>query len=247
MGTLDGKGALVTGGSRGIGRAIVKRLAGEGAAVVFSFVQDQAAADSMVSDVTDGGGQALAVRADQGSLDDLRHLSAAAEERLGGLDVVVCNAASGLPTAIKDVTEDLYDRFMAVNARGPFFLIQYAGRKLRDGGRIITISTINTRLHPPGGALYAGAKGALEHFTAVAALEFGGRGITVNAVCPGTTDTELLRSANPGSTFEQEVAHTALKRLGQPDDIASVVAFLAGPDSGWITGQVLRADGGLLP
>ena len=247
MGALDGKGALVTGGSRGIGRAIVTRLAGNGATVVFSFVQDQAAADRVVSEVTSAGGRAFAVRADQGSLADLRRLCAVAEERLDGLDIVVCNAASGPPTAIKDVTEDHYDRFMAVNARGPFFLIQYAGRTLRDGGRIICMSTLNTRIHPPGGALYTAAKGALEHFTAVAALEFGERGITVNAVAPGATDTELLRGSNPGETFEDVVAQTALGRLGQPDDIARVVAFLAGPDSSWMTGQVLRADGGLLP
>jgi 3-oxoacyl-[acyl-carrier protein] reductase len=247
VGTLDGKGALVTGGSRGIGRAIVKRLAGDGASVVFSFLQDTEAADRVVSDVAGAGGRAFAVRADQGSLDDLRLLFAQAEERLAGLDIVVCNAASAPTAPIVDVTEDDYDRFMAVNARGPFFILQYAGRALRDGGRIICISTVNTRLHPPGGALYTAAKGALEHFSAVAALEFGGRGITVNAVSPGATDTELLRSANPGETFEDDVAHTALKRLGQPEDIARVVAFLAGPDSGWITGQVLHADGGLLP
>jgi len=151
MGVLDGKGALVTGGSRGIGRAIVKRLAGDGAAVVFSFVQDQAAADRVVSEVTGAGGRAFAVRADQGSLADLRRLCAVAEERLDGLDIVICNAASGPPTAIKDVTEEHYDQFMAVNARGPFFLIQYAGRTLRDGGRIICLSTLNTRIHPPAG------------------------------------------------------------------------------------------------
>jgi 3-oxoacyl-[acyl-carrier protein] reductase len=225
----------------------VTRLAGDGASVVFSYLQDQESADRVVSEVTDVGGRAFAVRADQGSLDDLRRLCAEADEWLDGLDIVVCNAAAGLPTAIKDVTEDHYDRFMAVNARGPFFLIQYAGRALRDGGRIVCLSTLNTRLHPPGGALYTAAKGALEHFTAVAALEFGRRGITVNAVAPGTTDTELLRSSNPGQTFEDVVVQTALRRLGQPDDIARVVAFLAGPDSGWITGQVLRADGGLLP
>jgi 3-oxoacyl-[acyl-carrier protein] reductase len=247
MGALDGKGALVTGGSRGIGRAIVKRLAGDGASVVFSFIQDSEAAESVVTDVAEAGGRAFAVRADQGSVADLRRLFAEAERRLDGLDVVVCNAASGVGGPIADVTEDFYDRYMAVNARGPFFIIQYAGRALRDGGRIICLSTLNTRLHPPGGALYTGAKGAIEHFTAVAALELGGRGITVNAVSPGATDTELLHSANPGETFEDVVALTALGRLGQPDDIASAVAFLAGPDSGWITGQVLRVDGGLQP
>src|ERR1022692_3079497 len=143
MGTLEGKGALVTGGSRGIGRAIVKRLAGDGASGVFSYLSRQDAAQSVVDE-------------------------------------------------------------------------QYAGRIMRDGGRIISISTLNTRLHPPGGALYTGAKGALEHVTVVAALEYGGRGITANIVSPGATDTELLRAANPGQTFEDEVARTALKRLGQP-------------------------------
>jgi 3-oxoacyl-[acyl-carrier protein] reductase len=249
MGVLSGKGALVTGGSRGIGRAIVKRLANDGAGVVFSFIADEAAAQRVAGEVAGAGGKAFALRSDQGDLDDVERLFAEAEVRLDGLDIVVINAAGGLdlPGAIDDVTGDAYDRFMAVHAKGPFFIIQHAGRALRDGGRIITISTLNTRLHPTGGALYTGAKGALEHFTAVAALEFGGRGITVNAVSPGATDTELLWAANPGETFEDEVARTALKRLGQPEDIARVVAFLAGPDSGWITGQVLRADGGFMP
>jgi 3-oxoacyl-[acyl-carrier protein] reductase len=250
MGVLAGKGALVTGGSRGIGRAIVKRLAADGAGVVFSFIADEPAAQRVVGEVAEAGGKAFALRADQGDLDDVRRLFDEARKRLDGLDIVVINAASlftGVAAAIDDVTEDLYDRFMAVNAKGPFFIIQHAGRSLRDGGRIIAISTLNTRLHPPGGALYTGAKGALEHFTAVAALEFGGRGITVNAVSPGATETEGLRAANPGETFEDDVAQTALGRLGQPEDIAAVVALLAGPDSAWITGQVLRADGGFLP
>jgi len=176
MGTLDGKGALVTGGSRGIGRAIVKRLAGDGASVVFSYLSRQDAAQSVVDEVADAGGQAFAVRADQGSLEDLGRLTAQSAERLDGLDIVVINAAGGVGQMIEEVTEESYDRYMAVHARGPFFLIQYAGRNLRDGGRIITVSTLNTRLHPPGGALYTGAKGTLEHVTVVAALEFGGRG-----------------------------------------------------------------------
>ncbi len=247
MGILNGKGALVTGGSRGIGRAIVKRLAADGATVVFSYLQNEAAAQAVVREVAEVGGRAFAVQADQGSRQDLRRLAEQADEHLDGLDIVVINAASGVGEMIDKVTEDVYDRFMATHAKGPFFLIQHAGRALRDGGRIIAISTLNTRLHPPGGALYTGAKGALENFTAVAALEFGGRQITANIVSPGATDTELLREANPGEAFEDDVAQTALRRLGQPEDIAAVVAFLAGPDSGWISGQNLSADGGFLP
>jgi 3-oxoacyl-[acyl-carrier protein] reductase len=245
--TLEGKAALVTGGSRGIGRAIVKRLAADGASVVFSYLSRHDAARSLVAEVTGDGGQAYAVQADQGSLADLRRLTAEVQQRCGGLDIVVINAASGVGQLIEEVTEESYDAYMAVHAKGPFFLLQYAGRTLRDGGRIISISSLNTRLHPPGGALYTAAKGALEHATTVAAIEFGGRGITANIVSPGATETELLRAANPGETFEDEVAQTALKRLGQPEDIARVVAFLAGPDSGWISGQKLAADGGMMP
>ena len=246
MSTLTGKGALVTGGSRGIGRAVVKRLAADGATVVFSYLDSAGAASDVVAEVASAGGRAVAVQADQGSLDDLGRLASQVNEHLDGLDIVILNAAGGHPGLIADVTEETYDQFMAVNVRGPFFLIQYAGRTLRDDGRIVTISTLNTRLHAPGVALYTGAKAALENFTAVAAIEFGGRGITANVVSPGATDTEMLRSANPGDTFETTVAQTALKRLGRPDDIASVVAFLAGPDSAWISGQNLHANGGLL-
>jgi 3-oxoacyl-[acyl-carrier protein] reductase len=249
MGQLTGKGALVTGGSRGIGRAIVKRLAADGAAVVFSYVQKENAARQVVAEVTSAGGRAVAVRADQGCMTDLKHLFAETDAFLGhGLDIVVCNAADGFPVAMGDVTEDIYDRCMAVNAKGPFFIIQYAGAKLRDGGRIISISTINTRLHAPGTVLYTGGKGALENFTKVAALTLGARGITANIVSPGATDTDLLRRANPGvTTFAETVALTSLRRLGQPNDIASVVALLSGPDGAWVSGQNIRVDGGIWP
>ena len=248
MGQLTGKGALVTGGSRGIGRAIVKRLAADGASVVFSYLHSETAAGQVVAEVTEAGGKACAVRADQGSLDDLNRLFAQTDKYLeDGLDIVVCNAADGHTVAFEDVSEEAYDRYMAVNAKGPFFVIQYAGRRLRDGGRIITLSTLNTRLHAPGGALYTGSKGAVENFTKVAALTFGGRGITANIVSPGATDTDMLRGANPGSTFEETIAVTSLRRLGQPEDIASAVAMLAGPDAAWITGQNISADGGIMP
>lgn len=247
MGTLDGKSAIVTGGSRGIGRAIVRRLAGEGAQVAFSYRSNSSAAREVAGQVAARGGRALAVQVDQGRIDDIRNLFDQAQRRLGGLDIVVCNAAEGVPIAIGDVTEESYDRLMAVNAKGPFFIIQHAVRSLADGGRIIGISSIDTVLHSPGGALYSASKAALEQFTMVAAVELGPRRITANVVSPGATDTELLRSANPDATFEAEIEQTALGRLGTPEDIAAVVAFLAGPDGGWVTGQNIRATGGFLP
>jgi 3-oxoacyl-[acyl-carrier protein] reductase len=245
MGQFTGKGAIVTGGARGIGRAIVTRLAADGAAVVFSYVNNEAAAREVAKETG-----ALAVRADQGSLADLNRLFEQAEVHLKGtgLDIVVCNAGDSIPREFGEVTEEAYDRHMAVNAKGPFFLIQQAGRALSDGGRIIAISTVNTRIHPPGGALHTGGKGAVENFIKVAALSYGGRGITANIISPGATDTEGLRASNPpGATFADTIGWTALGRLGRPEDIASAVAMLASPDGAWITGQNIAVDGGILP
>lgn len=244
MGTLEGMAALVTGGSRGIGRAIVERFVADGASVVFSFGENKDAADDVM---TACGGKAFAVQADQGDLAAQEALFEETVRLLGGLDILVNNAAVGPPTPIVDVTPELYDRVMDVNAKGPYFAMRFAGRTMRDNGRIINISTVNTQVVPPGGSLYAASKGALELFTRVAAYEFGGRGITVNAVSPGATDTQLLHDSNPpGETFESTIAFTALKRLGRPVDIANVVAFLAGPDAQWITGQNITASGGLM-
>lgn len=246
MGRLDGKGALVTGGSRGIGRAIVRRLAADGATVVFSYLRNEAAARQVVDEVSEAGGKAFAVQADQGSMRELDSLFGETEEHLGdGLDIVVANAA-GCPTApIGEITEEMFDQAMAANVKGPFFVLQYASRRLRDNGRIIVISTLNTRIHSPA-VLYCGGKGALEQFTQSAALTLGERGITANIVSPGFTETELLYASNPGEDFSKATEVTALRRLGQPDDIASVVAFLAGPDSGWVTAQNILATGGVL-
>jgi 3-oxoacyl-[acyl-carrier protein] reductase len=237
--TLTGKTAVVTGGSRGIGRAIVQRLARDGARVVFSYREDQASADALVRAV----GDAVAVRADQEDPASLRVLF---ESVADGLDILVNNAAIIAPAFIRDITPELFDRVMAVNAKFPLLAMQRAEPVLRDGGRIINISTLNTAAPAPGIALYCASKAALEQFTRVAAREFGPRGITVNAVSPGATDTDLLRAANPPKALGEAVALTPLGRLGEPADIADVVAFLAGPDARWITGQNIQATGGLL-
>lgn len=237
--TLAGKTAVVTGGSRGIGRAIVRRLAADGARVVFSYRQDKTAADALARELAD----AVAVRADQ---EDPASIEALFEPVAGGLDVLVNNAAVNPHAPIRDITPELFDRAMTINAKFPLLAIQRAEPLLRDGGRIISISTLNTAVPGPGIALYCASKAALEQFTKVAAREFGPRGITVNTVSPGATDTDLLRSSNPPEALEQTPALTALGRLGTPSDIADVVAFLAGPDARWITGQNIRATGGLL-
>ncbi|GAA1035422.1 SDR family oxidoreductase [Virgisporangium ochraceum] len=237
-GTFEGRTALVTGGSRGIGRAIVRRLAGLGASVVFTYRESRAAADDVAAEVG-----ATAVQADQA---DPACLDAMFAPVAGGLDILVNNAAINPHVAIADVNAADFDRVFMVNVKVPALAMARAATLLRDNGRVINLSTLNTVVPAPGSALYIASKGALEQFTAVAAREFGPRGITVNTVSPGATDTDLLRASNPPEALERNAALTALRRLGQPDDIAAVVAFLAGPDSGWITGQNIRATGGLL-
>jgi 3-oxoacyl-[acyl-carrier protein] reductase len=242
---LTGKTALVTGGSRGIGRAIVERLAHDGADVVFGFIHRQTAAEEVVAAVQAAGGNAYAVQADLGRLADVRRLFDQAEGHLGGLDILVNNAAVVVTASLAEASEQDYDRVMAVNTKGVFLAMQQAARRLRDGGRIVNLSSINTVLPAPGAGIYAASKAAVEQFTLVAARELAGRGITVNTVSPGGTDTEMFRGANPPGAPERAAAMTPLGRLGQPADVADVVAFLVGPDGRWLTGQNLRASGGL--
>ncbi len=245
MGVLAGKAAVVTGGSRGIGRAIVERLARDGATVVFSFMQaEQAAADACTT-VAAAGGRAEAVHADQGLVSDIRHLFHEAERRLEGLDILVINAGINIGAPIADVREEDLDRVLAVNFKGTLFAMQEAARRMRNGGRIINISTVNTVLPAPGVGVYSATKAAVEQLTRIGALEFAAREITVNTVSPGATDTELFHQSNPPGAAELVARLTPLGRIGQPADVADVVAFLAGPDARWLTGQHLRASGGL--
>ncbi|ARF82745.1 glucose 1-dehydrogenase [Kitasatospora aureofaciens] len=243
---VEGKAAVVTGGSRGIGRAIVERLAREGADVVLGYANDRAAAEAVVGAVAAAGGRAWAVRADLGESGAAEQLMAAAEERLGGLDILVNNAAKSFtPTPLADLDDAAFDAVLSVNTRAVLATVRYAARRMRDSGRIVNISSVNTARAVPGIGAYAASKGAVEQLTAVAAAELGPRGITVNTVSPGATDTDLLRGTNPPEALERVAGLTPLRRLGQPEDIADVVAFLAGPDARWITGQNLRATGGL--
>lgn len=242
MGSLAGRTALVTGGSRGIGRSIVERLTAEGAEVVFAYHQARAAADEVAAATG-----AHPVRADIADAKAVAALFEQAEQAVGGLDVLVANAAVWLPHArIEEASEETYDRVMAVNTKGTFLALQHASTRLRDGGRVITMSSVGVRRPTPGNAVYAASKAAVEQFTAVAAQELGPRRITVNCVAPGATDTEMLRQSLPPRLLERAARNTVLGRLGTGDDIAGIVAFLAGPDAAWITGQTISATGGLL-
>lgn len=246
MGMLDGKGAVVTGGSRGIGRAIVQRLAADGSTVVFNFARSVDRAAEIEQVVRDAGGRAHGIKIDLAGSGAVDELMTFAGEHLDGLDILVNNAAWDFTTAaIADTDEEVYDAVMTVNARSTFLTMRHAARTMRNNGRIINISTLNTVRPAPGNAAYAASKGAIEQLTKVAAIELGGRGITVNAVCPGATDTDLLRSTNPSAVLEQAAQLTPLGRLGQPADIADVVALLASHDGRWLTGQIIGATGGL--
>ncbi|GAB2864815.1 SDR family oxidoreductase [Actinocorallia aurea] len=246
MGVLTGKNAIVTGGSRGIGRAVVRRLAADGAAVVLGYARDEKAAEETLREVEEAGGVAFAVRADLAEDGAAARLAEFAEARLDGLDILVNNAAAEVaPTPFADISDAAFDTALTVNLRAAFQLMRHAARVMRGGGRIINVSTANTVRPAPGNAPYAASKGALEQLTLVAAQELGRRGITVNTVSPGATDTDLLRGANPAEALDAVASITPLGRLGAPADVADVVGFLAGPDARWITGQNLRATGGL--
>jgi 3-oxoacyl-[acyl-carrier protein] reductase len=182
----------------------------------------------------------------QADHEDVASLDALFEPVADGLDILVNNAAINHMVPVAEITAADFDRVMTVNTKVPLLAMGRAATLMRDGGRIINISTLNTALPVPANTLYSASKAALEQCTAIAAREFGARGITVNTISPGTTETDMLRATNPPEALEMNITYTALGRLGQPSDIADVVAFLAGPDARWITGQNIRATGGLL-
>ncbi|HRI53452.1 MAG TPA: SDR family oxidoreductase [Pseudomonadota bacterium] len=237
------KVAIVTGGSRGIGRAIAERLARDGATVVINYAQNHQKAEETVAAIKARGGQALAKQGDSANIADVRRLFEQTAAELGGVDIVVANAGVfwAVPTA--ECTEEAYDRMFAINTRGVFFLLQQAARHLRPGGRIICISTGATRMAMAGAGVYSASKAAVEQFVRALAVEIASRGITVNTISPGFTDTDMLASG--GSEFQQFGASLSpFKRLGTPEEIANAVSFLAGSEAAWLTGQNIQVSGG---
>ncbi|MDQ8033614.1 MAG: SDR family oxidoreductase [Bordetella sp.] len=237
--------ALVTGASRGIGARIATRLAQAGHAVLVNYASRADEANAVVQAIEAAGGRALAVRGDVSRAADVDALFDAAHDTYGRLDILVNNAGVISTQPVAQYTDEQYARIFDINTRGTFNTLRAAATRLADGGRVINFSTTALALALPGYAIYNASKAAVEAFTQVYAKEMRGRNITVNAVAPGPVATELFLQ---GKTAEQ-VAHFTklppLERLGQPDDIAEVVAFLASPASGWINGQVIRANGGV--
>lgn len=244
MAMQNGKVALVTGASKGIGAEIARRLARDGFSVVVNYARGAEAAEQVVREIEAERGEAIAVQADVGEPTAAARLFDAAERALGGLDVLVNNAGimKLAPLAEMDVAD--FDRQIAVNLGGVFHCMREGARRLRDGGRIISFSSSVVGLYQPTYSVYAASKAGVEAMTHVLAKELGPRGITVNVVAPGPVATELFLNGKSEALVETITKMIPLGRLGRPADIAGVVSFLAGPDGGWVNGQVLRANGG---
>lgn len=244
--SLEGKVALVTGASRGLGREIAQTLAEHGARVVVNYTNSSAKAEEVVAAIRQAGGEAIAVQADISRLDQLEALFQKTLEAFGQLDILVNNAGQIVYKPIAAVTEDDFDQLFAVNVKGTYFACQLAYQHMNSNGRIINFSTsVNGSMFPTY-SLYAGTKGAVEQFTRQLAKEFGPKGITINAVAPGPVNTELFNVGKTPEQIEGLRKMNSFGRIGEPDDIAGLVLFLAGEDSRWITGQTIRANGGFI-
>jgi 3-oxoacyl-[acyl-carrier protein] reductase len=242
---MAGKTAIVTGGSRGIGAAIARRLAQDGVQVAVNYSRSPDAAEHVVGEIQAQGGIAFAVHANMAEPAQIQQLFARTQEQFGSLDILVCNAAVAAYGSLDKLTLEDYERTFAVNVRGVLICLQEAAQRMNDGGRIIAISSGAALACPPNMGIYNASKAAIEAFTKTFAVELGSRQITVNAVAPGTTETEMLREAIPDNVLPQLIANTPMGRLGTPEDIADVVAFLASDEARWVTGQVIAASGGL--
>jgi len=242
MKSLSGRVAIVTGASNGIGRAMAERLADNGAIVVVNYSKSAEKAQQVVAGIQAKGGKALAVQADMSQVTDARRLVVDTVKQFNRLDILVNNSGKFMPKLLEETTEEDFNSVIALNAKGPYFAMQEAARVLKDGGRIVNISTGGTHLHFPGATAYLGSKAALEQYTKGLAQELAPKGITVNTVSPGFTETGMMTEE-----YRQiGIQLSPMKRLGVPKDIADVVAFIVSEEARWLTGQTIQVGGGIV-
>ncbi|BAC92144.1 SDR family oxidoreductase [Gloeobacter violaceus] len=246
MSSLQGKVAIVTGASRGIGRAIAEGLASKGASVVVNYAGSKDKAREVVQTIEAAGGQAIAVQADVSRVEQIDALFDETFARFGRLDILVNNAGLSIMKPMVDISEAEFDRLFTLNARGVFFALQRAAARMAAGGRIVSVTTGGTATGAAGATAYAGSKAAIEGFSMSLSKELGARGITVNTVMPGPTDTEMFEAAAPLEMKKMAEQMSPFGRLGEPRDVADVVIFLASEEARWVTGQRISASGGAI-
>ncbi len=246
--STETKVAIVTGSSRGIGAAIAKRLAADGIAVIVNYAGRADAADVVVREIEAGPGRAVAIQADVSVPGQVAAMFDQTAALFGGVDILVNNAGIMQPGLISlaDTDDALFDKIVAVNFKGTFNTLRVAAGKLRDGGRIVNLSSSVRKLGLPGYSVYAATKSAVATLTNIFAKELRGRNVTVNAVAPGPTATDLFLKNKTDEQVEQLAKMPPLERLGRPEDIADAVAFLVGPDAGWVNGQTIYVNGGIV-
>ncbi|CAL9536854.1 SDR family oxidoreductase [Streptomyces sp. enrichment culture] len=242
---MDRRVAVVTGASRGIGRAVAERLGADGADVVVNYLSDADAAAQAVAAIETAGGRATAVPADATEPDGLRRLFDTAQQVYGGLDIVVCNVGVARFSPVAETTDDAFDLMFRTNTRATFLALREAALRIRDGGRIVVVSSGTAVTQRPGSGVYGATKAAGDALVRTLAQELGPRRVTVNSVLPGATDTDALAGQLSLPEREELARRIPLGRLGRPDDIADVVGFLASDAARWVTGQAIRAGGGM--
>lgn len=245
MKSLQDKVAIITGASRGIGAEIAKAIAQAGASVIINYTNNRSAADLIVSEIKNLGGNAISVRADVSDSVEVKALFDAAITHFGKIDILINNAGTAIFKAIQDTSDEELDRIFAINVKGTFYCLRESATRLSNGGRVINISSSVTRLILPTYGAYAATKGAVEQLTRVFAKEVGSRGITVNSISPGPTNTELFLEGKSEETIQRLAAMSALGRIGETEDIAKVVLFLASEEAAWVTGQNIGVNGGI--
>lgn len=244
MKKFHGKSAIITGSSRGIGAQIARELAASGAEVLINYANQPSAADQVVAEITTKGGNAIAFRADVSKSTEVKSMFDAAIERFGKIDYLINNAGIAIFKPIVTTTDDDFERLMDINLKGVFHTMREAATRLEDKGRIVNFSSTVTRLMMPSYGIYSASKAAVEQMSRVFAKEMGHRGITVNSIAPGPTNTELFHEGKSEETVQRLAQMAALGRIGEPEDISRVVLFLLSEDAGWISGQSIAANGG---